>query len=332
MKPTQYNSVPVFGTRRNRYDNHVLRWLRLFVALIGIMIYFVSAQATVHSLMTMVVIMIYSIVLMTCTKFRNLLTKVPFLCAILDQSIIFYACYYYGGLDCPFISLFYLPVLVYAINTNYVQLLFIMSISLAWLILLGVGTGSSWLSILYPCTTVIIIGFFIKILVDQDFLTLMRHAMRDGLTGLYNYRYFYQQLNLMIEDRNTELISLLMIDLNEFKRLNDELGHVEGDRILQEVAQIIKNTVRSSDIVARYGGDEFAIILPGMGQELCEIKVQQLKIAITSMSYFSDVAVGASQYPEEARTANKLVELADKRMYQQKFAQKENPYETSLFQ
>ena len=83
--------------------------------------------------------------------------------------------------------------------------------------------------------------------------------------------------------------SLVMIDLDEFKKLNDELGHLEGDRILKEVAGLIKQNVRDSDIVARYGGDEFALILPGVGHDLNNTIIERLRTSIIGMGYFTAI-------------------------------------------
>jgi diguanylate cyclase (GGDEF)-like protein len=93
-------------------------------------------------------------------------------------------------------------------------------------------------------------------------------ASNDGLTGLYTHEYFMRALNVEVERfriYNTP-IALLMLDIDGFKRFNDEYGHQVGDKILQEVSKIIKLNTRATDILARYGGEEFAIIMPYTGR------------------------------------------------------------------
>ncbi|MFZ5862646.1 MAG: diguanylate cyclase [Nitrospirota bacterium] len=93
-------------------------------------------------------------------------------------------------------------------------------------------------------------------------------AIRDGLTGLHNYRYFRQQLARSVQHarRYESPVSLLMIDLDNFKRYNDTYGHLKGDQILREIAALLLAYTRSADLVARYGGEEFVILLPEIDQ------------------------------------------------------------------
>jgi diguanylate cyclase (GGDEF)-like protein len=92
-------------------------------------------------------------------------------------------------------------------------------------------------------------------------------ALRDGLTGLYNHRYFHDALASQLEasKRYGHMVSLLLIDIDFFKNINDTHGHPVGDTVLQEVSTLLVKLVRNCDIVARYGGEEFAVILPETG-------------------------------------------------------------------
>jgi two-component system cell cycle response regulator len=89
-------------------------------------------------------------------------------------------------------------------------------------------------------------------------------AIRDGLTGLYNYRYFIETLQNEVEKcrRYRQPLSLLFLDIDDFKIINDTRGHTTGDKVLQKVGALLKNTVRHADLLCRYGGDEFALLLP----------------------------------------------------------------------
>ena len=99
------------------------------------------------------------------------------------------------------------------------------------------------------------------------FLSLNEHATRDWLTGLHNRRYFEETLSDHIEaaSRYNRELSLVLFDIDRFKQINDTHGHEAGDEVLRQFADILKMTARKADIVCRFGGDEFAVILPETG-------------------------------------------------------------------
>ena len=101
------------------------------------------------------------------------------------------------------------------------------------------------------------------------FLSLNEQATRDWLTGLYNRRYFEETLADHIEaaNRYKRELSLVLFDIDQFKQINDDHGHAAGDAVLKQFAELLKSTARTADIVCRYGGDEFAVILPETGTD-----------------------------------------------------------------
>lgn len=101
------------------------------------------------------------------------------------------------------------------------------------------------------------------------FLALAEQATRDYLTGLYNRRYFDETLadHVAAANRYGRELSLLLFDVDDFKQLNDTCGHEAGDEALRQFATLLKSSVRKADIVCRFGGDEFAVILPETSQE-----------------------------------------------------------------
>ncbi len=107
-------------------------------------------------------------------------------------------------------------------------------------------------------------------------------AVRDELTNLYNYRHFSAQLNREIErhERYGGALSLLFFDIDHFKKFNDEHGHVTGDSILHDMGKLILDSCRKVDIPCRYGGEEFAVILPGTGLEGANIFAERLRVTI----------------------------------------------------
>jgi diguanylate cyclase (GGDEF)-like protein len=154
---------------------------------------------------------------------------------------------------------------------------------------------------------------------------LFRHvqtqAMTDALTGLYNHRYFQERLDREIKmaDRNNESLSLILLDLDHLKRINDTHGHRAGDAALCHVAGVLQSTVRDIDISARYGGEEFVIILPQCEREAAFQVAERVREAIALKSAPKVGAVTASigfaTYPTPARTKEELIEMADRAMY-----------------
>lgn len=147
-------------------------------------------------------------------------------------------------------------------------------------------------------------------------------AITDGLTSLYNHRYFHETLARIISNREYEIFSLAMIDVDMFKLYNDLYGHSAGDRALERIAYILKRCLRKDDILARYGGEEFAVILPGLKREDSLKVVERLRAAveeefnsIKNISEFLTISIGVANYPLHGKSSEELVEYADTALY-----------------
>jgi len=154
-------------------------------------------------------------------------------------------------------------------------------------------------------------------------------AYQDSLTDLYNHRYFYEQLTHEVERalRYGRPVSVILLDLDHFKEVNDTYGHLMGDKLLALLGRVIRDQVRSADIAARYGGDEFAIILPDTPLPAAQATAQKLASAIatgrTNAGSLSETlplsaTCGVACSPDEARSVSELLQLADDRLYQAK--------------
>jgi diguanylate cyclase (GGDEF)-like protein len=146
-------------------------------------------------------------------------------------------------------------------------------------------------------------------------------AMTDPLTGLYNVRYFRDclQREMKLADRNRNELTLLLLDLDHLKRINDSLGHRAGDACLCHVARMMKGSVRETDVCARYGGEEFVIILPNCSRENAISLAENLREAIAGhpIQKIGQVtaSIGVATYPGLASSPEELIERADRAMY-----------------
>lgn len=190
----------------------------------------------------------------------------------------------------------------------------------------------------------------VSILVFREYSTIIEHqrrlaqyqAVHDGLTGVYNQKYFkeYLETEMCRSQRYKRPLSLIMCDIDYFKRFNDTYGHLAGDKILKTVASIISENVRSSDIVARYGGEEFAVLLmetsaedaENIAKRLKELtdqaveiagrikdKIEHTKIAVDHSEVGVTMSMGVSSYKgDEGYKASQLINEADSALYESK--------------
>lgn len=155
-------------------------------------------------------------------------------------------------------------------------------------------------------------------------------AITDGLTGVHNYRFFHQRCDLEAErsGRTRRPLSVLMLDVDQFKRFNDQYGHLAGDAALQRVANSIGDRRRVNDIVARYGGDEFAVLLPdtrldaaGNVAERVRERIAQVELDVGDKDDTRvelTVSIGVAGFPDNTDDPNRLLQLADTALYQAK--------------
>lgn len=176
------------------------------------------------------------------------------------------------------------------------------------------------------------LGFYVKV-EDEHIGKLMSLANEDGLTAVYNHRYFHDVLKeeIIFSEKKNKPVSMIFIDIDYFKHYNDLYGHQKGDEVLKGIGIILKDSVRKQDIVARYGGEEFGIILPNTTENEAIIIAERIRKNIES-TYFEGeenqpngkltASIGISVYPDKAKNDMDLIKSADDALYRAKFFNK----------
>jgi diguanylate cyclase (GGDEF)-like protein len=165
-----------------------------------------------------------------------------------------------------------------------------------------------------------------KVIELSAFERTARSAVTDALTGLYNHAFFLQALKreVLRARRHELLLSLVMVDLDDFKTINDTRGHPEGDRVLIKAASLISESLREIDIAARYGGEEFAVILPETSRAGAYVVADRIRRRVEG--HFArrrggpavTLSGGVASYPEDAANPEDLVRRADEGLYRAK--------------
>jgi diguanylate cyclase (GGDEF)-like protein len=153
-------------------------------------------------------------------------------------------------------------------------------------------------------------------------------ADRDPLTGFYNHRFLHERLGeeVVRAQRARHPLSVLMLDIDDFKLVNDTFGHLFGDRVLTWTAELIRSTLRASDVPARYGGDEFAIILPETDKDEARAAAERILGAFRDRAFVGEqrgpvpiaASIGVATFPADGRTATDLIAAADRALYRVK--------------
>lgn len=175
-----------------------------------------------------------------------------------------------------------------------------------WLLLIGVKTNFNESVLSQYCNQVLENA--------RRYDDIQNRAVVDALTGIPNRNALYQRLYEEIERQGK--FCVIFIDINDFKRVNDSYGHIVGDDVLRKATGKIKTILRTSDFIARFGGDEFVVLLPRTdqkeGEKIAE-RIGQQKIPVGDM--LIGLSWGLSTFPDDGNTLDQIIECADRRMY-----------------
>jgi diguanylate cyclase (GGDEF)-like protein len=163
--------------------------------------------------------------------------------------------------------------------------------------------------------------------VEQLQAELREQAIRDPLTGLYNRRYLNETLSREIKQttRNKKPLSIIAMDIDHFKKINDRYGHPVGDLFLIEIARLIEKHARGSDFICRSGGEEFLMVLPGVTTTIAKKRAEMIRkkcAAITVMHEGKQLQItlslGVATHPDHGQEAEEVIIKADKALYKSK--------------
>lgn len=169
----------------------------------------------------------------------------------------------------------------------------------------------------------------LSILIDSKRRAEMKHlTLIDEVTGLFNQRKLIEDLEYYVSrfQHEQQGFSLLFVDIDYFKNVNDQFGHVVGSQLLIDMAEVVKGQLRSTDLVYRYGGDEFIVLLPRTSIDVCKRIALRMSEAVKKAEfnigpdkkYRLSLSVGLAGFPEDATSAKSIIEFADKMMYMSK--------------
>lgn len=158
---------------------------------------------------------------------------------------------------------------------------------------------------------------------------LRQLAITDGLTELYNYRYFKEHLDQELNraQRHNLNVSVVMVDIDHFKKFNDKYGHPAGDALLRTLGRLLKDNIRKIDLAARYGGEEFSLVLVETNKRAAGIVAEKIKKLVAEHPFANNnghaghcitISMGVATFPEDAGNFDDLIKVADDRLYRAK--------------
>jgi diguanylate cyclase (GGDEF)-like protein len=242
-----------------------------------------------------------------------------------------------GKSSSPLLNLYLLPIILSALTLGrLVTLLQVAVIAVCHLLLAEATPGLDVVSLVYASQAVgqlapFLLVAYLTTTLSADITEARERienlAQNDALTGLYNLRMFNEvwQREHGSAERDRGVYALLMIDMDKLKDINDTFGHDAGNSAITLVAQCLQRSIRNTDYAARFGGDEFAVLLPGASPEIAEAVVKRVRhnvykttLDLRSRMIRCSVSIGVVNYPKDGRDMRELLSIADRKMYRDK--------------
>ena len=237
----------------------------------------------------------------------------------------------------PLLNLYLLPIILSALTLGrLVTLLQVVVVAVFHLLLAAATPGVDVLSLVYASQAVgqlapFLLVAYLTTTLSADITEARERienlAQNDALTGLYNLRMFNEvwQREHAAAESNRGVYALLMIDMDKLKDINDAFGHDAGNSAITLVAQCLQRSIRNTDYAARFGGDEFAVLLPGASPDIAEAVVKRVRhnvfkttLDLRSRMIRCSVSIGVVNYPRDGRDMRELLSMADRNMYRDK--------------
>jgi diguanylate cyclase (GGDEF)-like protein len=237
---------------------------------------------------------------------------------------------YASGFEISFSFFYLIPIALTTIYLNVEASIIVTAIAIiVWVLsnqLAGLAVSSN--SILYWNALIRLVVFSLFAVLLNEFRNSVDHeqilARTDFLTGLINRREFYRvaELEILRAKRHTHPFAISYIDIDHFKEVNDNLGHAAGDKLLQDVARLLQKSLRKTDIIARMGGDEIAILLPETNRDGAEHAINKIRRILMEEIKLVGIPVafstGVAFFKDPPETVDDMLKIADGLMYQAK--------------
>lgn len=239
------------------------------------------------------------------------------------------------------ISIFFSGLFLRAVDTGVLAILQIVGLHL-YLSWFTVDTPINYASFMFFFVYVSFISVIFNLLSQKDEAIIVdqfdqleesreqlrEQSIRDPLTGLYNRRYLEETLDREFYrvERNQEPLSIVIFDVDNFKEINDQYGHLAGDTIIIHISEILQNNFRRSEIVCRYGGDEFLVVLPGANVDQTYLRFEKIREMVAGFSTPNEegtseqvtISAGIAAYPRSGLEPARVIEAADHALYHAK--------------